>query len=156
MQKINLKKTTKDKLYAMLVELEAENERLRAELDRVKVVNETLKELVQEQSEESCKAEEFAEELAAALKDLDDARAANDKANAELEHLTAVIADRMEDIAREKAAAEGLQREVEKDSIVIAALRSELDRCVEKMLWSEAHPWKNLWRCVTGRGRERI
>lgn len=122
MQKINLKKTTKDKLYALLVELEAENERLKTELETEKVENETLKNLVQEQSEESCKAEEFADALAAALKDLDDARAANDKANAELKYLT-------EDIARAKALAEGY--------------RAALDRCIE-------HPWKNLWRCIRG------
>lgn len=133
MQKINLKKTTKDKLYALLVELEAENERLKTELETKKLdfetekmvlirENETLKSLVQEQSEESCKAEEFADALAAALKDLDDARAANDKANAELKYLT-------EDIARAKALAEGY--------------RAALDRCIE-------HPWKNLWRCIRG------
>lgn len=101
---------------------------MKTELDRVKVENETLKSLVQEQSEESCKAEEFADALAAALKDLDDARAANDKANAELKYLT-------EDIARAKAVAEGYH--------------DALKGCIE-------HPWKNLWECVRGGDDETI
>lgn len=176
MQKINLKKTTKDKLYALLVELGAENERLQAELetkkmqdldfetekmvliqeneelgkektailadlrkvcekeqeisielDRVKVENEGLENLVLEQSAEILEAKKLADAHAAALKDLDDAQAANDKANAELAHLTAVIADRMEDIAHEEAVAEGYG----------VALK-----------WCIEHPWKNLWKCL--------
>lgn len=128
MQKINLKKTTKDKLYAML----CEEQEARAEADNVIAKQtehaHTLHESYLRLEEES---RETIREKDAKLKKLGEENDSLLKANVALrgriEEMNDIIADRTKDIAYYKG---------------------ELDSLKQIIHDHDAHPWKHLWRCI--------
>lgn len=128
MQKINLKKTTKDKLYAML----CEEQEKRAEADGVIAKQtehaHTLHESYLRLEEES---RETIREKNAKLKKLseenDSLLNANVALRSRVEEMNDIIADRMK---------------------AITYYKGELDNLKQIIHDHDAHPWQHLWRCI--------
>lgn len=148
---MDLKHTTKAELYRELCGVKKELDNCKAAIDRK---NDELAEVVNEKDglvEELRLVDAARKET---LRDLKEAREANDKVNVELAYLTAVIADRNDDIAK-------LENELEE---MKKALREELELAKEAqkatadaqsiaegyhdaLKWCIEHPWRNLWKC---------
>lgn len=128
MQKLNLKKTTKDKLYAMLCEeqekrAEAENV-IAKQTEHAHNLTESYLRLEEESRETIC-------ELSAKVKKLTDENdglyKSNVALNAKVDEQYDIIADRTRDVTYYKGEVENLK----------------------KIIYDhDAHPWKHLWRCI--------
>ena len=145
MQKINIKKLTKEKLAEMYAEAKsAYDAAMDDEERRVRELEEQSKELIA-----------LTEKLEANEKALDEMTALYKNANhaakdlrGKIEHLDKALSEATEKReAAEKAfmkmhaTIEGLLKRLE-------AQKDISEDCHQSLKWCMAHPWRNLWRCV--------
>lgn len=159
MQKINIKKLTKEKLAEMYAEAKsAYDAAMDDEERRVRELEEQNKELIalteklkandKALSEATEKREAAEKESDALCSELARANEARKKAESESRELAKQLGERMVEL---KAAEERAKR---KEELLCAALHTiKTEKSIKEdyhksLKWCMAHPWRNLWRCM--------
>ena len=153
MQKINIKKVTKEQMLKMLEEAAEKQEAAEAEAsahfkDGVKLAEEneklrgeigTMTEKLDQMNGEAITRENMIANLKAdadALRNkLADTEAALGKVNADLAHQ--IESNRT------------LTFELHREGVRVKALECKLANREEDLKWAKEHPWKHLWECLT-------
>lgn len=159
MQKINIKKVTKEQMLKMLEEAAEKQEAAEAEAaahfkDGVKLAeeNEKLRGEISALTEKLEENEKALEEVTAKYKSADHSAAMLRSRIDEAEKLRDEAAVEMNSIRAQLSEAETNAKR--KEELLCAALHTiKTERSIkedyrESLKWCMAHPWRNVWRCM--------